>query len=73
MPSAHSGGKSWQKVGTGNIQVSSLPAAFQIPYTVCGVRYLCKISAKITRLALLILTVDSAKTRKLKIAKKFTL
>ena len=71
-PSAHSGGKSWQKVGTCNFEVFSLPAAFQIPYTVSGVRYLCKISAKMTYLALSILTVDSAKT-KLKIAKNFTL
>ena len=66
-PSAHSGDKSQQKVGTGNFQVFSLPAAFQIPYTVCGLRYLCKIYAKITYLALLILTVDSVKMRKLKI------
>ena len=72
-PSAHSGGKSWQKVATAKFEVSSLPAAFQIPYKLHSLRDLCKISAKITYLALLILTVDSAKTRKLKIAKNFTL
>ena len=53
-PSAHSGGKSWQKVGTCNFEVSRLPAAFQIPYTVRDLRYLYKISAKITYLTLLI-------------------
>ena len=62
-----------QKVGTGDFEVSSLNAAFQIPYTVHGLKYLCKISAKITYLALLILPVDSAKTRKLEMAKNFTL
>ncbi len=72
-PSAHSGGKSWQKVGTGNFELSRLPAVFQIPYTVHGLWYLYKISAKITYFALLILTVDSVKMRKLKIAKNFTL
>ncbi len=59
--------------GTGDFEVSSLSGAFQISYSVHGLRYLCKISAKITHLALLILTIDSGKTRKLKIAKKFTL
>ncbi len=29
-PSAHSGGKSWEKVGTGDSEVSGLPAASQI-------------------------------------------
>ena len=44
-----------------------------MPYTVHDLRYLYKISEKITYLALLILTVDSVKTRKLKIAKNFYL
>ncbi len=34
MPSTHSGGKNWQKVWTGDFEVSTLPAAFQISYTV---------------------------------------
>ncbi len=72
-PSAHSGDKNWQKVATAKFEVSSLPAAFQIPYKLHSLRDLCKISAKITYLALLILTVDSEKTGKLKIAKNFTL
>ena len=46
------GGKSWQKGGTGNFEVSSLTSAFHIPYTVHDLRYLYKISAKITYLAL---------------------
>ena len=50
-PNAHSGGKSRQKVGTGNFEVSSSHAAFQIPYTVHDLRYLCKMSVKITYLA----------------------
>ena len=72
-PSAHSGGKSWPKVGTDNFELSSLPAAFQIPYTVHCLWFLYKISAKITYLAPLISTVYRVKTRKLKIAKKITL
>ena len=60
-------------MATANFEVSNLPAAFKIPYKLHSLRDLCKIFAKITYLALLILTVDSAKTGKLEIAKNFTL
>ncbi len=49
-PSAHSGGKSWQKVGTGNFEVSSLPAASLISldmFRYCNEEYPCMVISNI--------------------------